>query len=225
MSQANIESQTPKKNKLIILIILILFLIFVIFLIFSRSQKPTSNSSGGDFFSQSNKHGIALFKSGIGEDNQIEFWFSGDKYRLTWFNPDGSTRLHMICPDGKNLYFSEVATESTKIGYINPIMHTSIFNGPKEFKNKTENQEGDYQVTTYDIDQLWDVEGASQNFYLKDLKIYKKDDAVEKIIARTSSNKPETEEDLTTSTYTIQSVDYPNKMDSKVFEFPYPLNK
>lgn len=226
MSEAKIESPKNNKKRLIFFIILILFLIFAIFLSKDHFFKKSTNIiSNGDFFQQTNKHGFVTFQSGIGEDNKIEFWFSGQQYRLTWIRPDGSERLHMICPDGQHLYFSEVDKQETRLGYINPIMHFSIFNGPTEYKNKNEDQEGDYQVTTYDIDQLWDIEGAEQKFYLKDLKIYKKEGNFKKIVARTSSKKPDSEDKLVTSTYTINSVDYPQNIDSNIFEFPYPLNQ
>ncbi|MDD4938463.1 MAG: hypothetical protein PHX34_05680 [Candidatus Shapirobacteria bacterium] len=222
---SNFQLESKKKSKIIYLILLILFLIFAGLLFKSYFfRKNNAIISSGNFFEEKNKHGFATFKSGIGEDNQIEFWFSDQKYRLTWFRPDGSKRIHMICPDGKRLYFSEVDKKETKLAYINPIMHFSIFNGLSEYKNKSENEEDGYQITTYEIDQLWDIEGADQKFYLKDLTVYRKNDNVEKIIARTSSKKPDSEDKLTTSVYTIKSVDYPSKIDSKIFDFPYPLN-
>ncbi len=220
MAQADVE-QNRKRNYLWLLLLLLVLIGVIVFFIYRKPAKEAPKAK------QSEKqltvmHGTYHFSSGAGSDSIGEFWFEGDKYRITWYREDGTPRLHMISPDGKQMYHAQVDTETSKISYMPPAMHHSIFLTPKEYLTKVASTEDGYDVTLYDLDKLWDIEGAEQQFYLKDVKQYFKEGKLSKIIARTSSRKPDDEADLVTSTYTITSLDT-KPMDQKVFTLPYPV--
>lgn len=244
----NNETNNKKSKKGIIAIILIAVIIIIILLLFNSCGKntntvPTSslqttsthtqtvttagNSGSGsevqNFYDKKIKHGTVTFKSGTSKDQKLEYWFDGNRYRLTWYNEDGSERLHMICQDGKNLYHSYVADKITKISYVRPEMHQWIFNGPTGWTPGMGVKEGNLTVYTFTAKKLWDVEGASQKFYLEDLKIYSDGEKIVKVVTRTNSKQPQTEADLVTSVYQIDTCEYLEKISDDVFNIPYPM--
>lgn len=224
MSLAKISQ--PKKKTLII--ILILFLLVIAILAKLIFFQPTNIDDEGltqdnQTWEKSIKHGKLIFSSGVGSNSQVEFWFDAPSYRLTWYKDDGSPRLHMISLDGKQLYFADPAKETSKLAYLSPEMHLWIFNGPEEYLTKETRSEDDFEITHYELDKLWEIEGASQDFYLKDLEIYSKDNKTDKIITRTSSKKPESDEDLSVSTYQITQLEFTNDIDPTIFELPYQI--
>ena len=191
----------------------------------TQKQKETETvekEPEANILNSSVKHGKFTFVSELSEKQDGEFWFDGSKYRLTWFEDSGEPRLHMISPNGKNLYYAWPEQEKMEIAYVAPRMHFSIFGEPPEYLSKEEYEENGYQVTRYEIDALWDIEGADQQFYLKDVTIYKKDDQIKKTVSRTKSQKV-AEEDLVTSTYEFSDVEFPKTIDQKLFELPYTL--
>lgn len=221
MAQANVE-QNRKRKYLWLILLLLLFLIGMIVIFVYPKSKDGIVSNKEAEKQQTVMHGTYQFSSGIGSDSTGEFWFDGDKYRITWYNDDGTPRLHMISPDGKQMYHAQVDTESSKVSYMPPAMHHAIFLSPKEYLSKESSAEDGYDVTTYDLDKLWDITGAEQQFYLKDVKQYFKDGKLAKIVARTSSRKPDNEETLVTSTYTITELDT-KPIDQSLFTLPYPV--
>ncbi|QQS44051.1 hypothetical protein IPM65_00360 [Candidatus Roizmanbacteria bacterium] len=223
MSQVTVEQKSPKRKYLWLILLLLLFLIgIVVIFIFPKSKSETTSDKKSEK-QQTVMHGTYQFKSGIGAESTGEFWFDGDKYRITWYNEDGTPRLHMISPDGKQMYHAQVDNESSKISYMPPAMHHAIFLTPKEYLSKEVSKEEGYDVTMYDLDKLWDIENAEQQFYLKDVKHYVQDGKLAKIVARTSSRKPDDEADLVTSTYTITSLDT-EPTDQSLFTLPYPVS-
>ena len=191
----------------------------------SQKQKETEiveKEPEVNMLNSSIKHGKFTFVSEISEKQNGEFWFDGSRYRLTWYEDNGDVRLHMINTDGKNLYYSRPEEETSEIAYVAPRMHFSIFGEPPEYLSKEEYEEDGYQVTKYEIDALWDIEGADQQFYLKDVTIYQKDGQIKKTVSRTKSQKV-AEEDLVTSTYEFSDVEFPKTLDQELFNLPYPL--
>jgi len=228
MSKTIIEQKEQKSSKKIALIILLILLLLALLGFLFKKEKAEKqvieNNMGTDLFSADIKHGNFLFKSGLSDPQKGEFWFDGNQYRLTWYLENGDIRLHMINPEGKQLYYARPDQEATEIAYLSPIMHFSIFNGPEEYISKEDYQEDGFQVSHYQIDKLWEIEGASQSFYLKDLTIYKQNDDIKKVIARTSSNKV-ADDELVTSSYEFNNVEYPSKIDQELFKLPYPIKE
>lgn len=221
MAQANVE-QNRKRNFLWLILLLLLLIIGIIAIFVYPKSSGKSSSAEQTEKQQTMMHGTYEFKSGVSSGSTGEFWFDGDKYRITWYNDDGTPRLHMISPDGRQMYHAQVDTESSKISYMPPAMHHSIFLTPKEYLSKETATEDGYDVTTYELDKLWDIAGAEQQFYLKDVKQYFKDGKLAKIVARTSSRKPENDDSLVTSTYTITELDT-KPIDQNLFALPYPV--
>ena len=122
-------------------------------------KEPEAN-----ILNSSIKHGKFTFASELSEKQNGEFWFDGNKYRLTWFEDNGEPRLHMISTNGKNLYYAWPEQEKMEIAYMAPKMHLSIFGEPPEYLSKEEFEEDGYQITRYETDALWDIEGADQQF-------------------------------------------------------------
>lgn len=178
-----------------------------------------------NFYNNKVKHGTVTFKSGVSDPAKVEYWFDSDRYRLTWYNDDGTERLHMICPDGENLYYCTVKTKKTTVAYIRPEFHQWIFNGSSNIDFDSGVKEGDYNVYTVTLKKLWDIEGASQTFYCEDIKIYSDGEKIAKVETRTSSRKPASEDDLVTSTYTINTIEYLESIPDDVFELKYPIEE
>lgn len=242
----NGTNNDKKSKKGIIAIILIAIVIIIILLLFNSCGKSNTNTassgsqttntptqtlsagngSGGEvqqFYDKKIKHGTVTFISGTSKNQKLEYWFDNNRYRLTWYNEDGSERLHMISQDGKNLYHCYVADKITKISYVRPEMHQWIFNGPTGWTPGMGAKEGNLTVYTFTAKKLWDVEGASQKFYLEDLKIYSDGEKIVKVVTRTNSKQPQSEADLVTSTYQIDTCEYLDKISDDVFKIPYPM--
>lgn len=224
-------SQTSQKKSFYKYIFLIFLLLIVIFLFKACDPVEKSNQMMGsaekteqvENSSRTQKHGQFSFQSGIGAKSTGEFWFDEDMYRITWYKEDGSPRLHMISPDGENTYFANVAEGTTTLSYLSPEMHNAIFMEPDGFKSKEESEEDGLQVSKYIYDKLWQIEGADQQFYLKDLEVYSKNGQVKKVITRTASSHPESDDKLVTSTYTFSNIEYLESIDQSLFEFPFPM--
>lgn len=188
--------------------------------------KPSSPEEAvQNFFDARTKHGTLTFISGKErKEDRIEYWFDGDRYRLTWFNEDGSVRIHMISPDGEKLYFCYTEDEVCVISYTLPEMHQWIFNGPPDWTPGEGMAEGDATVYTYTAEKLWDVEGASQQFYLEDLVVYADDTRILKTVVRTNSQKV-AEEELVTSDYVFDEPEIGVEIPEEVFELPYEIGE
>lgn len=198
-------------------------------------QADSGSSAGGvtattpeqavsSFLDATKKHGTLTFTSGKqAEEQKVEYWFDGDRYRLTWFNADGSVRIHMISPDGTKLYYCRTEDELCEISYTLPEMHQWIFNGPPGWKLGEGVRDGDLTAYTFTIQKLWDIEGASQTFYLEDLVVYADDTRIVKTVARTSSRKPGSPDDLTTSVYAFDEPELGAELPADVFELPYEI--
>ena len=178
------------------------------------------------FLDASLKHGTLRFVSGKEQkEDKVEYWFDGDKYRLTWYNADGSERLHMISPDGKKLYYCYVAEKVCAISYTLPEMHQFIFNGPDGWDLGAGVLEGGLTAYTYSAKKLWDIEGASQKFYLEDLVIYANDSRIMKTVTRTNSQMPESADDLVTSEYRFDEPEIGVEIPASMFELPYEIGE
>ena len=227
------KNEKPTTQNRIILIILFLLLVsnivLISILVTSKNKTCNPNTETINTISQkqeepkavekkpevnmlnsSIKNGKFTFVSELSDKQDGEFWFDGDRYRLTWYEDNGDIRLHMISPDGKNLYYSWPNKEISEIAYMAPKMHLSIFGEPPEYLSKEEYEEDGYRIIRYEIDALWDIEGAEQKFYLKDVKVYEKDGQIKKTVSRTKRERV-AEEDLVTSTYEFSDVEFPKK--------------
>lgn len=221
MSQVTIEQKEHRRKYLWIIILLLILIGILVTMFFPRTANDYSNDQVDT--ESAGIHGTYTFSSGVGADSTGEFWFDGGKYRITWYEEDGTPRLHMISPDGRQLYHAHVKGEETTISYMPPEMHHDIFKGPTEYITTETRVEGDMDVTYYDLDKLWDIAGATQQFYLKDVARYEEDGLLKKIVARSASSKPDSEEDLITSTYLITSWQNDSAVSSELFELPYPV--
>ena len=226
------ETSQPKKKKWIFIILLLLLLLFFGIVVSQFLLQPRDNTDRNNALTledhkweKSVKHGKFTFSSNLGSVSTGEFWFDAPKYRITWYRDDGSVRLHMISQDGVHLYFADPEKQTSEIAYFAPQMHLSIFNGPDEYVTKEISSEDGSEVTAYEIDTVWNIENASQEFYLKDLKIYRQNNQIDKIITRTSSSKAVSEDDLAVSTYQITVLDFPAQIDPNIFELPYQLEQ
>lgn len=218
----------------VVLLLLVLALMAACSFLRSGSREPSGASTNAPaatsptkavstFYGAKRKHGYATFHSGDQPDERVEFWFDGGRYRLTWYRDD-KVRIHMISPDGKAVYHCKTEDRTSVIAYVAAEKQQWTFNGPPGWTPDAGVAEGGYTVFTYSAKKLWDIEGASQQFYLEDLKVYAKGDAVEKIVMRTSSSKvPEAE--LVESSFTIDEVDLDADIPSDVFDLPYPVAK
>lgn len=178
------------------------------------------------FLDATRKHGTLTFVSGKEQkEDAIEYWFDGDRYRLTWYNADGSERLHMISPDGKKLYYCYVDEKVCAISYALPEIHHWIFNGPEGWDLGAGVKDGDLTVYTYEAKKLWDVEGASQQFYLEDLVVYADDTRIVKTVTRTDSRQPESDADLVTSEYRFDPPEIGVEIPEDVFTLPYEIGE
>lgn len=224
-------SQISQKKSFYKYIFLIFLLLIVVFLFKAcdpveksdQMMKTEEEATQVENSSAMRKHGQFTFSSGVGADSTGEFWFDGDQYRITWYQEDGSPRLHMISPDGQNTYFANVDLQKTSLSYLSPEMHRAIFVQPDSYLSKQESEEDGFQVTTYVLDKLWQVDGAKQAFYLKDIVTYDKDGQIEKVVTRTSSSQQESDDKLVTSTYTFSNLEQPGSMDHTLFELPFPM--
>ncbi|KAF0208651.1 MAG: hypothetical protein Q8S43_04100 [Actinomycetota bacterium] len=196
------------------------------------SGSPTAIAPSGTtpdavtrtFLDASRKHGTLTFVSGKEQkEDKVEYWFDGNRYRLTWYNPDGTERLHMISPDGEKLYYCYVAEKVCAISYTLPEMHQWVFNGPEGWELGAGVPDGDLTAYTYDAKKLWDIEGASQQFYVEDLVVYANTTRIAKTVTRTNSHKPESPDDLVTSEYRFDEPEIGGDIPAKVFDLPYEI--
>ncbi|MDP2232584.1 MAG: hypothetical protein Q8K89_03035 [Actinomycetota bacterium] len=144
---------------------------------------------------------------------------------MTWFNADGSVRINMISPDGEKLYYCRTEDEVCEISYALPEMHQWIFNGPDEWKLGEGVAEGDLTAYTLSVKKLWNVEGASQSFYLEDLVVYADDTRIVKTVVRTNSRAPESDDDLVTSVYAFDPPQIDAEIPADTFELPYEIGE
>ena len=221
------------RTKMLIGIIILLILIIIILLglkacapVKDGNEKVTGNATER-FYGTTKKHGIVEFSSKqadseYGEVQKFEYWFDGEKFRITWYQEDGSVRLHMISPDGEKMYHCNPEKETSVISYTGPEFLHWIFNGPKGYKIGDGIQEGAFKVYTYKTQKLWEIDGASQKFYCEDVTLYTKDDELVKIVTRTNSKKVE-EDELVSSQYLIKEQSNNVKFDKDLFELPYKI--
>ena len=179
---------------------------------FTSPQEAVQN-----FYDVKQKHGFASFVSN--DTQKVEFWFDGDKFRLTWYNPDDTIRLHMISPDGKQVYYHRLEDNTVEIAPVTADKQIWTFNGPPGWTLDDGIVDGKYTVFTYEADKLWTVEGAEQNFYMKDLKVYADDNGPVKIEMRTNSERVP-DEDLVYSAFIIDSWEEIKDMDETIFQIP-----
>jgi hypothetical protein len=183
------------------------------------------------FYDSKTKHGFATFRSGSQPDERVEFWFDEDgRYRLTWYYAQedadkieqyGPIRIHMISPDGRAVYYARPETKLSEISYTTAEKQQWTFNGPPGWKPEAGVESDGYVVFTYAPEKLWDIEGATQQFYLHDMSVHTKDGAVEKISMRTSSKQvPESE--LVASEFRIEEFELDVDIADETFELPYP---
>lgn len=183
------------------------------------------------FYDSKTKHGIATFHSGSEPDERVEFWFAEDgRYRLTWYYAEadadkieqyGPVRLHMISPDGKAVYYARPETKLSELAPVTAEKQQWTFNGPPGWTPESGVEQDDSVVFTYTPEKSWDIEGATQQFYLHDMSIHANQGAVEKISMRTSSKKvPEAE--LVASEFRIEEFELDVDIPSGTFELPYP---
>lgn len=185
-----------------------------------------------DFYSAKTKHGFATFSSGPQPDERVEFWFDEQgRYRLTWYYPEekaeeiekyGPVRLHMISPDGKVVYYSRPETEKSELAPVRAEKQQWTFNGPPDWTPEAGVEEEGFTVFTYTPEKLWDIESASQQFYLHDMKVYAEDGRIQKVTMRTSSSKVPVDE-LTASEFTMDEVELGATLPKDVFELPFPV--
>jgi hypothetical protein len=177
------------------------------------------------FFAATTKHGTLTFTNpdDAKESQKIEYWFEGDRYRLSWFNADGTIRIHMISPDGITLYNCYVIDEVAKKSYVGPEFHQWIFNGPPGWTPGKGTTEGDLTVYKYSAKKLWDIAGSGQQFYLEDLVIYADKARIVKTVARTAAEKPTSDAGLTTSTYTFEEPELGVSIPADTFVLPYKV--
>lgn len=183
------------------------------------------------FFDAETKHGTLTFVSGqeltdpAEKGERVEYWFDGDRYRLTWFGKEGdSPRLHMISPDGKTLYYARVEDEITEIAYVLPEKHQWVFNGPPEWTPGEGEKVAALTAYTYAPKKLWSIPGSDQSFYLEDLVVHSDGKRIMKTVTRTSSKKV-AEDDLVTSEYRFDEPELNVDIPEDVFELPYPVKK
>jgi hypothetical protein len=189
------------------------------------APAPTTPGKAVEAFYKANtKHGTLTFISGKEQkEDKLEYWFEGDRYRLTWFNADGSVRLHMISPDGTAVYNCYAAEQESKLSYVQAEFHQSIFNGPKGWTLGAGVTEGGLTAYTYTAKRLWNIEGSSQNFYLEDLVIYADSARIVKTVARTASDTPATPADLVASRYEFDPPELGVSIPSEKFELPWKV--
>ncbi len=201
----------------------------------SPGKKPAVSSAVEavtNFYSSKTKHGFATFHSGTQPDERVEFWFDEDgRYRLTWYYSEekaeeikkfGPVRLHMISPDGLKVFYARPETELAEIAPVRAEKQQWTFNGPPDWKPDAGVEEDGRTVFTYTPKKLWDIEGASQQFYLHDIRVYARDGQVEKVVMRTASGEKPVEE-LVDSQFTIDEFELGQALPDDVFKIPYPM--
>ena len=189
----------------------------------ATTQANTTGNVIEDFYAKKIKHGKITFLSGTSKPQLVEYWFDNNKYRLTWYNEDGSIRMHMISPDGVKLYYCYVADKVSKIAYVLPEKHQWLFVGPPGWSLGAGVKDGDLTAYKYTAKKLWDIAGSSQQFYLEDMVVYSDGKKIVKVVTRTTSHAPKTEADLVSSTYQIDTIEYLDSIPADVFTIPYPI--
>lgn len=227
-----------KKKWLTVLVIIVIVLLAIIAFACSRTGAApaapggsgTSDGSGTSaaaatsFFGAGSKHGTLTFISGKErKEDRVEYWVEGLRYRLTWFNADGSVRIHMISPDGTKVYHARPDEKTSVIAYTTAEKHQWIFNGPPGWKPGEGVDKDGLTAFTFSAKKLWEVEGASQKFYLEDLVVYADAASIVKVVVRTDSNTPETEADLVTSDYVFDKPELNVAIPPEMFELPYEI--
>jgi hypothetical protein len=129
-------------------------------------------------------------------------------------------RIHMISPDGTAVYYCRPETEACELAYTTAEKQQWTFNGPPDWTPDSGVQEGEYTVFTYQPEKLWDIEDASQQFYLYDMEVYAEDTRIDKVVMRTASKLVPVEE-LTESQFTIGEFELDAELPADVFELPY----
>lgn len=204
----------------------------------NTTDEPTAAASPQeavtDFYTAKTKHGFATFRSGPQPEERVEFWFDEQgRYRLTWYYPEekaeeiekyGPVRIHMISSDGSAVYYSRPENRASELAYVRAEKQQWTFNGPPGWTPDAGADEDGYTVFTYTPQKLWDIEGASQKFYLHDMKVYAKDGRIQKVAMRTSSDKVPVEE-LVDSEFTIDEVELGAELPEDIFELPFPAAK
>jgi hypothetical protein len=218
------KSKTNKK-----LLIGVLFAIIILLLMWRLlgDQKTIQPSSNGQENNQNKiTHGLIDYSSEIGDDLEIEFWFDNPRYRLSWSKIGKKPYIHMISPQGEKLYHNLVEQEQALISYISPKMHQWLFTDltEEDYMSLDTRKEDDLEVKHYVIKKLWSIDGAQQDFYLEDLTKYFDDSQLKKVVVRTTSSMPQSEEDLVKSSYTFRSIEFLDDIDQSIFELVYPLD-
>lgn len=179
------------------------------------------------FYDSDTKHGTATFHSGDQPDETVEFWFAADgRYRLTWYYPEaesiehyGPVRINMISPDGEAVYYDRPGERKVELAPVRAEKQQWTFNGPPDWEPGAGTEEDGQAVFTYTPEKLWDIEGADQQFYLYDLKVFAEGSRVVKVEMRTNSRKVPVEE-LVDSLFTFLEFELDAEMPEGTFDVP-----
>jgi hypothetical protein len=116
-----------------------------------------------------------------------------------------------------------VEEETSVLAYTRAEFHQWIFNGPPDWRPGDGVSEDGLTKYTFTAQKLWDIEGASQTFYLEDLVIYADEARIIKTIARTDGRIPESDDELVSSTYAFDEPELGIDIADDIFELPYDI--
>ncbi len=130
----------------------------------------------------------------------------------------------MISPDGHEVFLCQVADETCVPSYLQAEFHQMIFNGPPGWSKGEGRPDGERTAYTFTAKRLWQVPGASQDFYLEDLVIHADDTRIVETETRTASHEPTGEDDLVAARYAFDEPELGCPIDASTFDLPYPAS-
>jgi hypothetical protein len=195
----------------------------------SNSEGSSSNSSYDQsietYFDSSKKQGkITHVTFTLDKKEEGEFWVDGRKFRIEYTQEDG-TKRRIISPDGELAYFCYEDEEICKPSVVSVDNYMLRWNRPSdEVKDEGMDEEFDCKKLRYDVDETFDMEGASNAYYVKDILYCVGTDGIKYRESRGNSVLENGIEGGASHSRTIlDEMEYGGDFKDSLFELPYDI--
>ena len=164
-----------KYKKYLIILLIILFILLLGYIlktfVFDGFSKTETEIALETYFDSKKKSGEFSYNNYQEETEYGRFWVDDDKFLIEFDQPDGFQRW-LLSPDGENVYYCYEEDEDCIIGVVSVENYLLRWYKPSsDLENLGVDEENDCEKIKYTVDKLYDVEGAS-NAYFVDYVMY-----------------------------------------------------
>jgi hypothetical protein len=211
---------------LIILIIILLISGYFVYKYFIKNANKTDTEVALEtYFDSENKAGDFTYEK-TDQNEEGRYWVDGRKFKIEFTQEDGYHRW-LISPDGENVYYCYDETEECVIGVVSVDNYMLRWYKPsKDMENLGMDTENECEKVKYTVDKLYDIEGASNAYYV-DYVLYcvKDGDLVYRDHSGHAVVEGEEEDESTVSRFYLGDVDLKASFKDVSFEIIYDIRE